>query len=706
MHLTPTPAFRLPAEVTSFVGRRREATDVRRLLSDSRLVTLTGMGGVGKTRLAMRVATMVRRGFPDGVWMVDLGGRDAIGAEPALGRGRRMLVILDDCEHILDECAPMVRRLLTAVPGMSVLATSRQPLGLDSERIFTVPVLGRGDAVRLFTDRAEAMVPGFEEGDRRVIERICGALDDVPLAIELAALRLRALSPVQVLERLDDRFRLLSGGSRTVLPRHRSLSAMVEWSWRHCAPAERLVWARMSVFTGVVDPAAAEAVCAGDGLGRDKIAPALERLADKSVLVRDGDRYRLPRTIAAFGRRHLHAAAPLARHRDYFRNLAAEARAQMFGPDQVAWLTRLRLEHDNLIAALDRSTGRACLSMATDLIYHWIANYRPGDGRRQLERGLAAHTEATETRANALCTAGRLAIIQADPAAATAMLDESAALGRRLGLEPVLAYTALYRGLVAMHEGDSGAALALLTEAAARHEGTGDQAGLALSLTRLSLAHSLRGEAKQAIAVGERAIAVCEARGERWHKAYATAALGIELWRQGDTARATGLLRDCLRFNRSLGDRLGIGVNLEVLAWIAATERDHVRAARLLGALSGTWDAIGGTSYGDLAGHRDDCRARTRDALGEAAFRGAVSRGAGLSAEEAIAYALDESPPTGPLTPRESEIARLVAKGMSNKEIAAELVIAQRTAEGHVEHVLSKLGFTSRTEIASWVNEP
>ncbi len=767
---TPTgrQTVRLPAEVTSFVGRRHEAAEVKRMLSASRLVTLTGVGGVGKTRLALRVADEARRAFPDGVWLAELADLDnptllAQGVTEALEirdhssrpamdilvdhlRDRQALIVLDNCEHLLEECARLADRLLRAAPRLRLLTTSRQALGTAGEQSLAVPTLGlpdpegprpslatlaRCDAIRLFVERAAAIVPGFQldEDNRDAVELICRRLDGIPLGIELAVVRLRALSVQQLLDRLDDRFRLLTTGSRTVLPRHQTLRALIDWSYELCTERERLLWARTSVFAGSLDLEAAEAVCSGEGIGREETLDLVAELVDKSVLLREEHRtsvrYRMLDTLREYGHERLAASGEEAvrqrRHRDYYRGLAADARAALFGPAQVQWFTRLHLEHANLRTALESCLAEpeqtVCgLDMAADLLYHWITSYYLGEGRRWLDQALVLCTEPDGSRARALWTNSWLAVIQSDTDAAAAMLEESRSIGTRLGLETVLAYAALYSGMVAMYRGETRSAIALYEEAVARHRATGDPVGLALALIRLSLAHSFVGDSPRAIALGEESLEVCDAYGEGWHRAYTMMALGVDVWRQGDTARAAALEKESLTFNRSLDDPLGVGVNLEVLAWIAATEQDHSRAARLLGALGTLWHAIGAplSGYGHLVHYHEECEAAVRRALGKPAFNAACKQGARLSYTEALGYALEDELPSGetsaggrpsPLTPRESEIARLVAQGLSNKEIASSLVIAQRTAEGHIEHILSKLGFTSRAQVAVWVAE-
>ncbi|MER5318845.1 ATP-binding protein [Streptosporangium roseum] len=764
----------LPAEVTSFVGRRHEVAEVKRLLSGARVVTLTGTGGVGKTRLALRVAADVLRAFRDGVWLVDLAAlecpellvqavsealriRDHSTRPPMQVliehlRDKQTLVILDNCEHLLHDCAVLAETLVRAAPEVRILTTSRQVLGIAGEQTLAVPTLplplpdsgvsrpsleslAQYDAIQLFVERAGAVLPGFAvtESNRDAVERICRRLDGIPLGIELATVRLRALSVEQLLARLDDRFQLLTSGSRAALPRQQTLRALIDWSYALCTEQERLLWARASVFVDGLDLAAAEEVCSGDGILREEVVDLVIGLVDKSVLIRDDHpsspsaaRYRLLETVRQYGRERLattgQAAALQRRHRDYYRKLAAEARARHFGPSQVAWFTTLKIEHANLHAALEHCFARpegvaTGLGMAADLLYHWITNCYLHEGRRWLDRGLTAHTAPDETRARALWTDSWLAVIQADVTSATAMLEEARTLGERLGQEPVRAYVALYSGMVAMCRRDAGSAVALYEEAVTRHRSTGDPVGLALALIRLCLARSFLGDSPGAISAAEECLAVCDAHGEGWHRAYAMMALGIEIWRQGDTPRAAELEKESLRFNCSLNDPLGAGVNLEVLAWIAAAEKQYQKAARLLGALETIWQAIGAplSGFGHLAGYHDECVSRTRRALGEPAFNAAVRRGARLPYGEALAYALEEGAPgdgsqaeegrQAPLTRREMEIAQLVAQGMSNKEIAATLVIAQRTAEGHVEHILSKLGFTSRAQVAVWIGE-
>ncbi|MFI7124959.1 ATP-binding protein [Nonomuraea sp. NPDC050153] len=756
-----TYAGGLPAEVTSFIGRRHEVAAVKRLLADARMVTLTGPGGVGKTRMALRVATDLRRAFPDGVWLVELAELDnpallpqamvaalkiqSHAARPPVQvltehlRQQRALVVLDNCEHVLDESCLLAQALLRSAPELRILATSRQPLGVVGEQEFPVPTLPlpsgdpqntMSDAVQLFAERATAVLPDFTVTDENqdVIEQICRRLDGLPLGIELAVVRLRVLSVHQLLDRLDDLFGLLSAGSKATASRHRTLRALIDWSHGLCTEHERLLWASLSVFTGSLDLEAAEEICAGAGLPHDEILDLMIGLVEKSVLIREehpyGVRFRLLDTIRQYGRERLAASGQeqelKRRYRDYYRRLSREAQAQLFGPGQAELLTRLRAEHPNLRTALEychAERAGLCIDMASDLLDHWITSSHLGEGRDWLEQGLAQAAGGSEVRARAFWACGSLAIIQGDQTSAIGLLAKSRTLGEQLGLKSVLGYVELYSGMVAMHAGDTASAVRSFEEAVTHHRADGDPAGEVQALTWLTLAHSFLGDSERAVAAAEEGIAICDAHGESWHRAYTTAALGIELWRQGDPRRATTLEHESLHVFHDLDDPVGVGLTIEVLAWIAASQGEYARAGELLGVLRTLWEAIGAPllGFGHLIGYHDECSARTRCDLGEQAFQAAVKRGARRTPEQVLAYALKQEAPArcrsgaadqyAPLTPRETEIARLIARGMRNKQIAAALVIAQRTVEGHIEHVLCKLGFNSRTQIVGWVAE-
>ncbi|KAA1428660.1 ATP-binding protein [Nocardioides antri] len=759
----------LPVEVTSFVGRRRELTELRQLLTTARLVTVTGPGGVGKTRLALRLAADLRRVFPDGVWMVgldaltasgmvshavaasldvqELGSADPVASLAAQLEDRRLLLVLDNCEHVLDESSALATHLLRTCPEVRVLATSRQALGVAGEFIFnlapfSVPkaedldqpeldVPGR-DAVSLFTERARAVVPGFEltRDNRGEVAALCARLDGIPLAIELASARLRALSLAQIVERLDDRFRLLTG-SRSAEPRQQTLRSVVDWSFDLCTPEERRLWQRASVFAGGFDLAAAEAICSGDELPREAVLDVVASLVDKSILNREDHgasaRYLMLDTLREYGGTR-HAASgeersTRERHRRYFASIADDP---VFGPSAREVLDRLRLEQGNLRAALefcatDPEQVVPGLDLASSLWKFWTAIGAFAEGRTWLGRLLdGAPQEAGPSHARALCTAGWLASLQNDLSTAAELLQRSATEAADLGDRSLDGYLALFSGGIATSEGRNAEARASYEQALEAFRATGEPTGIVMTLRRLAMAESMEGRHDRAAAYYEECLQVCNDHGEVWEKAYTLWGRGLEAWRQADHGQARKLLRECISINSSFGDDRGVALGIEGLAWVAADEQEAELAAGLLGAADAIWRTFDApmSGYLHLAHAHAQCEDVVRHTLGKQAYAAAFERGAQLTPERATEYALDPdrfSARSGrrprpvdastPLTRREQEIAGLVAKGLTNREIASQLVISDRTAEGHVEHILTKLGFRSRTQIAAWVME-
>ncbi|MEV1177118.1 LuxR C-terminal-related transcriptional regulator [Nonomuraea sp. NPDC049784] len=760
----PIVSFRLPSELNSFVGRRHEIAEVKRLLSEARLVTLVGVGGVGKTRLALRAGYDLRRSFHDGVWLVELAALESPelllqtvtesleiqdrSVRPSIEvlidhlHDKHLLLILDNCEHLLEHCARMAETLMRTVPGLRILATSRQSLGVVGEQTMPVPTLPmpdsngsrpsteslkQFDAIRLFAERAQAVLPGFEvtEANQEAVARICHRLDGIPLAIELAAVRLRAISVEQLLTRLDDRFRLLTMGARTAMPRQQTLRALIDWSYGLCTDQERLLWARLSVFSGGLDLEAAEQVCSGDGILPDEVVDLVVGLVGKSVLAREEHettvRYRLLETIRQYGRERLRESGEeaelKARHRDWCHDLVSRAQREWFGPHQVAWFMRLHTEHGNLRTALDyclTTPGEAerGLAIATALRFYWIAAASLREGRTWLDRLLSAGAEPTPARAGALCLNARLAVLQSDFAPAAEMLDECHGLSTKLGDAGILAGAAYVSGLAALIQRDFTGAVTFLGAAVEGHREAGEDMGMVNALMYLATAHSLLGHFDQAEAQYKECLAVCEAREDHWFRSYTLWVYGIELWRQGDTAGAVEMEREAIRLKRPFDDRLGIALCIEALAWMAA-DGTAERAAVLFGASQESWRSFGAPLLSYLSGYHDASEARARERLGGRAFETGFRKGTELTSAEAIAYSMCETvqvaeparEAASPLTRRELEIAQLVAQGMTNKAIASTLVIAQRTAEGHVEHILNKLGFNSRAQIAAWVGE-
>jgi predicted ATPase/DNA-binding CsgD family transcriptional regulator len=749
--------------LTSFVGRRLEIADVRRLVGQVQLVTLTGFGGVGKTRLALRAAALSGRVFRDGVWLVDLaplrdpglvpeavaaavGMRDeSVGWSPSklvdFLRGKQLLLVMDNCEHLVDSCATLAEELLRRAPELKILATSRQSLGVPGERTFAVPplptpdpagpvlsasVLTSYDAVALLVERAQAVDPSFTVTDdnAETVARLAQRLDGIPLALELVAARLRVLTPEQILQRFDDRYRLLSAATRTASPRQESLQALIDWSFNLCDAGERQLWARLSVFPGDFDIEAAEVVCEGDGLPSEQILRALSGLVDKSILgtARDGStvRYRLLETLREYGRRQLAGDGAekrlRRRHRDHYRRLAEQAWDEWFGPHQEVWTRREQVEYVNLRAALEfclTEPGEAAagLAMVPALSSYWAVSGSLGEGRQFLDRALKAHPEPSVGRANALWVAAMLALDQGDIAATETAAEEAHRLGERYRDARSWGGGLVFLGAAQLLRGRPEVAEQLFDRAL---DSAGDEPRVAVAaLSRSGEAAGHRGDVPAAIERFTRCIAICEQHGESWIRAATLCSWALVAFRHGDLVTAKEKVLEALRLKRAYQDRSAIAVCLEVLAWIAAAESAHDRAARLLGAAAAARDGVGASLRPHLMSLHDHCESQVRGALGPRGFARSTRQGARYTLAEASSYALAEPidalalrpVPEEGLTSREREVADLVTQGRSNREIAAKLVVSPRTAEAHVEHILLKLGFTSRTQIAAWVAE-
>ncbi|QSE93761.1 protein kinase [Rhodococcus pseudokoreensis] len=766
-HPSPAGTGNLPVELTSFVGRRTELTEAKRLLSASRLVTLTGIGGVGKTRLALRVAANTRRAFADGVCLVELGElRDgtllvevvatALGLRQRSPRAlqtvmefltaQEMLLILDNCEQVVNAAAELAETLLHACPGLRILATSREALGIGGEAVMRVPPLTvpnsdreprpaglpHYDAVTLFAQRATAAVTGFEitEDNAATVTHICTRLDGLPLAIELAAARLRAMSPEQILQRLTDRYALLTRGSRGAPTRQQTLRWSIDWSYELCTPEEQQLWARLSVFAGNFELDAAEEVSMDD-VDPDRRLDIVASLVDKSILLREESgnavRFRMLDTLRDYGRDKLERAGAYPglrlRHRNWYRKLALDAEAGWISPQQVSWLVRLDRELPNLREAMEFSlsepgtaSAEAGLQIATALFPFWLSRGLLSEGRRWLDRALAQREEQSPAlQVKALYAASVLASRHEDLARAAALTDDGRALaeGRGSALDRALIQHA--DAALAMHSGDPEHAVTAHSQALEVLRGGDDLFAQIATLHGLGLAHEILGHPAQAIACLDEAIRIAEVHGESVMRGRSTYTLGLVMWREGDRERAVALLREGLELARRVDDPIGATWCLEILAWIASSEKRFHRAAVLMAAAAVLRRRVGTSvdQIPNLTASHQECERITHRALGPRAFTAASREGEALGFTAAVSYALDEHSPaarpavdtTTALTKREQQVADLVAQGLTNKAIAARLVISQRTAQGHVEHVLVKLGFNSRAQIAAWVVE-
>ncbi|MGY4920428.1 ATP-binding protein [Streptomyces sp. 900116325] len=757
----------LPADVTSFVGRRREVGTARQLLSQTRLLTLCGPGGVGKTRLSLRVASEVRRAFKGGVWFVELAPLhdDALLARTIAGAlgvsdessrpaivglsqylaDRQLLIVLDNCEHLLDGCAVVLGKLLTEAPQLRVIATSRQALGIEGEQVMMVPPLSmptsqtrsadaalQCEAVSLFKQRAVAAAPQFEITDHNAgaVVRVCQRLDGFPLAIELAAVRLRALPVEELLDRLDDRFTLLTTGNRSALERHQTLRATIDWSYDLCSPQERRMWARLSVFSGGCDLRAAEQVCSGNGIDQAEVFDLVAGLVEKSILIRQEStepqaRYQLMETVRQYGRERLAATGEEAdlrrRHRDYYQQMAEQAETEWCSPRQVHWYTQLRLDLANLRSALDYSftqSGQAeqGLRIASHLRDYWMA-LALSEGRHWLDRGLALARRPTSARLRALWGNVWIAALQGDRQAAQDMLEESRVLVEELGDGEAQARIWQSTAAAALYARDVETARPLLWKALEWQRGAGDKAAECTTRFYLGLGAAWHGD-DDADTLCDQLLALCVSSGATWAKSKALWLAGYNQWRKGELESAAALIREGLELQRPIGDHRGFALGTEVLAWVTAAQGDYKRAALLLGSAQTIWRTLG-TSLSGLAHLVDfhaECVSKLKQKLGEEKFHALLREAADLTADQAVACALEEKgtpekaqadqPEFGALpalTRRELQIAKLLAEGLSNKEIAARLVISPRTVEGHVEHILTKLSFTSRAQIAGWI---
>lgn len=760
----PDPRLRspLPVEAASFVGRRHELAKIRTLLANNRLVTLLGVGGVGKTRLALRAAHDLHRAFHDAVCVVDLAGLSdptllAQTTAAALGlrddsplpptdrlieqlAERQLLIVLDNCEHLVEDCAALVDAILSHCADVRVLATSRSALQIEAECTLPLPPLSvpeddepspeallASDAVQLFTARAAACLPDFEltEDNRADVAELCRRLDGIPLALELAAVRIRSLSLRQILDGLSDRYRLLTQGSRTALPRQRTLRSLMDWSYDLLTEDARLLWARVSVFADSFELDAVEGVCPDDELAREDIIDLLAELIDKSVLLREERegqvRYRLLETIKEYGLNRLRASGELAtvrrRHRDWYADLTARANVRLEDGEQIDAFYRLRAEQANLRAAFELCTtsldgARIGLRMAADLRNFWIMIGALSEGRRWLRQLLVFAPDAPEA-VGGLTVSSKLAVLQADVAEGRRQLERARALATSTGQQAWLAEISHNEGIASLFSGDPATALNHFTDAYDAHEAAGADFGIMIALIQAATARSLLGETSHALELCEECLEISERHGDRWCAALAMWTQALLRWHWNEPERAETLAAETMRIKEAFGDRLGMAMAMELIAWVAEKRGQHARAATLLGAVQGAMRSVGASSlFSHLEAGHAACEESTRAALGEEAWRTHVDKGAALDIGSALSLALRRSSkavaprpaerPEGDLTTREQEIARLVAQGLSNRDIAASLVISPRTAEKHVEKILTKLGLSSRTQIGVW----
>jgi predicted ATPase/DNA-binding winged helix-turn-helix (wHTH) protein len=691
---TPSAArhHNLPAELTSFVGRQRELAELPGILATSRLLCLTGAGGIGKTRLAVRLGHDLKGHFRDGVWLVDLAPLSLPELVPqtiatALGfregrqrsardvlidtlRDRDLLLILDTCEHLVSSCAEVVQALLTEAPALRIVATSREPLGVSGEIVYRVPslslpestpsvtldALAGFEATHLFLERARRLEPTFAPIPRSVsaIVRLCQRLDGIPLAIELAAARVIVLSPEQIEERLQDRFRLLTGGARTAVARQRTLEATVDWSYQLLSLSERELLCRLAVFPATWTLEAAEQVCDGDGVEADDILDLLTRLVDKSLVIAEtafGERrYRFLETIRQYARVRLADSGGIPRlaerHFEFFFNAFRGVFRLTRHHEQLYWLGRVQIEQDNIRAALDWALSSAELSdkaveLSGALYWFWTKRGLYEEGRLWLERAVARGGDVPSVlRARALIGLAHMNHFQGRPF--DAVIAEALAIGQREGDAWTVSFAVFMQALAALERDDSERATALAREAVEISRTCDEPEQPAGPLMVLANIAVQNGDLQRAQELYGEAIALERLGGEIWGLSIVLVAAARLSLVRGDYAQARTQASEALRLCQQLEDPRGIAWSVEIFAGVLAAEGRHKDAAQLWGVSDKLLGSVGGALSLEIRWIRDRYMGTVKQSLGVENFAGACDEGRAMPIEHAIALAQEQ----------------------------------------------------------------
>jgi predicted ATPase/DNA-binding CsgD family transcriptional regulator len=746
----------LPAEATSFVGRRAELAEIRKRLGSARVVSLVGPGGVGKTRLAMRTAADLGRGFRDGAWLVELADvreaglvpdavmaaldlRAQAAAEPLpvlLGhlRERELLLVIDNCEHLAAAAAELVDEVVAAAPEVRVLLTSREPLLAAGEHVVPIPPLElpsahasepvsrlqQNEAVMLFVERAAAAGGSFTltAANGRAVADLCRRLDGLPLALELAAVRTRVLSVEQILERLTDRFHLLVGGGRAALPRHQTLETAIDWSYGLLSDTERLLLARMCAFAGRFTLRDVEEVCVDSGSALDLVSS----LVDKSLVIKEEAAgvacFRLHETMREYALRKLMARgeldAVLRRCTDYyatsFQAVALDARFRL-----LEWLPWVELEIDNIRAVLRRCIAEddaaPGIVLATSLSWYWITR-ATSEGVRWLDELLLLGDADPDTMAWSCFLRGFLAVLRGDWATARPSLARAVAIARASDLPIQLVNSLTMSSIAAILAGERDESRRLLDEAAAVASGLDDLPSHVAVLQARSLDGMFNADADAVRAAAAEGLRLSQKTGDLYAQHMMLLNLGGAAFLAGEMAESKGHYEAALRIAFDVDDRIGESYMLAALGFHAALGGRPRVAAQLLGASETIRLGAGATVMNMLAPFIAQAELTAAGALGDATFRSEMEIGRGLAREAAVRLALGEPKAVDlparrngapELGGRQLEVARLVAEGLSNRQIAARLFLSERTVDSHVRSILDKLGFNSRAQIAGWI---
>jgi predicted ATPase/DNA-binding CsgD family transcriptional regulator len=762
----PRGAVRLPRQLTSFVGRERELAGVSEALDGQRLVTICGPGGAGKTRLAVAVAGHVAPAYPDGVFFVELADvtdphlvasclastlsvreRPDAGVVASLAGtigADRVLVVLDNCEHLAEACAELAAALLLACPNLRLLATSRQSLAVPGElawRLLPLSTPPAGDvptprellgyeSAQLFLERARTFQPGFELTARNApaVARICVLTGGIPLAIELAAGRLTALAPEQIAGQLGDALGVLTSASRLLPRRQRTLRATIDGSYERLAPADRVLFNRLSVFSGPAGLDAVRAVCADSVLPSVEVLDSLARLIDQSLVQAEAApqelRYRLLELLRQYAREKLVEAgeegALRRRHAEHFTALAEASFTENARGSQSEWGQRLTEDGPNLRAALEWSLRAApdlALRLAAGLSWFWHTRSSLAEGRRWLERALRPADGEPAARAQALHGVGQIAYRQGDCAAAQVFLTEAIEIQRDLGDDPATARTLRSLGLALFSLGDYRLASQCLEEALAIQRLRGDRFDVARTLGSLALLSIESGRYEDARVRSEECVALARQSNDQWGLAISIGTQGELALEVGDHEAARSHLAMSIGLLAALDDAASVAYRLEGFARLAAARSEPERALTLAAAAAALWKRSGAVAAPHWRRRVDESMARCRRALSPEAAAAAAALGTPMTTEEAISFATEPAeaprrptrdagaPPwasarsqSAGLSAREWDVLSLVMTGVSNRVIAGRLSISPNTVNKHVARILDKLAARSRSQ--------